>query len=264
MNNIREEMEARKNYLLGLQATSRAALEGAPQGTLRICGENERAQYYHRMNAEDSDGKYIGRNNRALAMQLAQKRYNEKVLISVQKELRAIEKYMIIMPETCAEDIYEKLHEARKKLIVPIRETDEQYIEEWQNRPYTGKLFEEGTPEIYTERGERVRSKSEVIIADLLNKEGIPYRYECPLKIAGRGMFYPDFTVLNVKRRKEIYWEHLGLMDEPSYVEKALHKISIFEENGIMPKDNLILTFETKNIPLNRKVIKGMIDKYIL
>lgn len=54
------------------------------------------------------------------------------------------------------------------------------------------------------------------------------------------------------------------MMDEPSYVEKVLHKISIFEENGIMSNDNLILTFETKNIPLNRKVIKGMIDKYIL
>lgn len=52
-----------------------------------------------------------------------------------------------------------------------------------------------------------MRSKSEVIIADLLNKEGIPYRYEFPLYLKEFNTVYPDFTILNVRKRKEIYWE---------------------------------------------------------
>ena len=42
-------------------------------------------------------------------------------------------------------------------------------------------------PLLETSRGERVRSKSEVIIADTLDRLKIPYRYEFPhqLKVTG-------------------------------------------------------------------------------
>ncbi len=262
MHQIKKMMETRKNYLLQLEAEKLEALREAPSGFLRICASRKRKQYYYRTNLRDLNGEYI--SDMELVRQLAQKRYDTKVISSIQKEIKAIENYCAACPGVQVEDVYERMHIARQELVVPVKETDEQYISTWENVQYVGKGFGEDLPEIYTERGERVRSKSEVIIADLLNKEGIPYRYECPLKITGRGIFYPDFTVLNVSKRKEIYWEHLGMMDDPVYVEKALHKIAAFEENGIMPNDNLILTFETGNIPLNRKVIKGMIDKYIL
>ena len=67
----------------------------------------------------------------------------------------------------------------------------------------------------YTSKGERVRSKSEVIIADVLNREGVPYRYEYPIYIKGIGKIYPDFTVLNIGIRKEMIWDHFGMMDDP-------------------------------------------------
>ena len=50
--------------------------------------------------------------------------------------------------------------------------------------------------EIYTERGERVRSKSEKIIADKLFLQNIPYHYERPIYLKGFGMVYPDFCCL--------------------------------------------------------------------
>ena len=73
---------------------------------------------------------------------------------------------------------------------------------------YQGKPFDASLPKLYTSREERVRSKSEIIIADTLSRESIPYRYECPLHIPDVGNIYPDFTVLNVAKRKELYWEH--------------------------------------------------------
>ena len=77
------------------------------------------------------------------------------------------------------------------------------------------------------------------------------------------GTVYPDFTVLNVKRRKELYWEHLGMMDDPEYVEKAMQKIAMYEENGIFPGESLILTYETRMNPISPKIVNLMISQYL-
>lgn len=103
----------------------------------------------------------------------------------------------------------------------PIVEPVEEFVRRWEEFQYKGKGFEEDDPEFYSDKGERVRSKSKVIIADLLNREGIPYRYECPIYLKGLGLRYPDFTTLNIRKRKEIYWEHFGRMDDPLYAENA-------------------------------------------
>jgi ATP-dependent DNA helicase RecQ len=65
-----------------------------------------------------------------------------------------------------------------------------------------------------TVSGEMVRSKSEVIIADLLAKDGISFEYEKDLEADGIG-FLPDFTLL--VNGKEYYWEHLGRLDLEQY-----------------------------------------------
>ena len=143
-----------------------------------------------------------------------------------------------------------------------LAETEEQYIQKWQDYSYQGKDFDTNMPEYYSAKMERVRSKSELIIADLLNKEEIPYRYECPIYLKGMGKIYPDFTVLNVKQRKEYYWEHFGMMDDPVYVKKTLQKITAYELNGIFPGEELIITYETRKNPLNRKVVNSIIRHY--
>ncbi|MBQ9321830.1 MAG: hypothetical protein IJ239_05705, partial [Eubacterium sp.] len=71
------------------------------------------------------------------------------------------------------------------------------YIRNWLDIQYPKKGFSEEGPEFYTSKGERVRSKSEVIIADTLARMGVPYRYEFPIRFSGTGTFHPDFTVLN-------------------------------------------------------------------
>lgn len=69
--------------------------------------------------------------------------------------------------------------------------------------------------------------------------------------------------VLNVKKRKEFYWEHLGMMDDLGYVEKALHKIAVYEQNGICLRENLILTYETSRNPLSQKMVMNRIECYL-
>ena len=108
-----------------------------------------------------------------------------------------------------------------------------------------------------------MRSKSEIIIANILNKNGIPYRYECPIKLKSGETYYPDFMVLNVRERKEMYWEHLGLMGDYDYRERNLAKILKYEANGLFMGDKLLLTFETSTQPLSTVTIERVVNKYL-
>jgi len=77
-----------------------------------------------------------------------------------------------------------------------------------------GEWYEEG--KIHSTLTEyMVRSKSEVIIANLLFDREIPFQYEAPL-FAPDGTFYlPDFTVK--WHGQDWYWEHLGRLDREDY-----------------------------------------------
>ena len=75
-----------------------------------------------------------------------------------------------------------------------------------------------------------VRSKSEVIIANMLFEEGIEnFQYEQPL-FAQDGTFYlPDFTIQ--WQGKTWYWEHLGMLDKPKYKKHWQEKEAWYKRN---------------------------------
>ena len=87
-----------------------------------------------------------------------------------------------------------------------------------------------------TARGEAVRSKSEVIIANLLNDRGIGYRYEEPLEINGLTK-YPDFTIEDDDTGQRYYWEHLGMLYDEGYRQRWEGKLDWFRTNGVLPRE---------------------------
>ena len=153
-------------------------------------------------------------------------------------------------------------------MVEPVLLSDAEFARRWLAVPYKGKGFEAGAPDLRTMNGERVRSKSEVIIADALERSGIPYKYESPRELSDGGVrVYPDFTCLNLRTRKEVLWEHLGMMDNPEYASMAVKKISSYLKNGFVLGVNLIVSMECSEKPLNhtevRKIIQGIfkVDK---
>ncbi len=263
MNKVKKELENRKKELLQLKKEKEHALQGVPKGTLRISCSQGRTQFYHRKEKEDRRGTYITEKEHNLIKRLAQKEYDQKVLRTVKEELRVVERCMAGYQVTEPEFIYEQMHKERKKLITPIRVSDEEYLKQWEAVEYLGKEFAENAPEYYTAKNERVRSKSEWMIANMLKDEGIPYRYEYPIKLKGLGQVHPDFMVLNTRNRKEYYWEHFGMMDDMEYLERALYKISMYEQNDIYVGEGLIVTYETVAHPLNPKEVISKIQRYL-
>lgn len=262
-NQLTTELQKRKQLLEGIITEKRNALQNAPDGELRFNCHGKRVQYYCRTDPKDTVGKYIKTSDHDFAITLAQKDYDKKVLNLAIGELRNINSLLKQYEKGRIETVYEKLREPRRKLIKPIVLTDEQYITSWQEVPYEKKGFSDDAPEFFTAKGERVRSKSEIIIADTLSRMHIPYRYEFPLKLKGIGTIYPDFTVLNVRLRKVFLWEHFGMMDDPEYSSKALAKINSYEKNGYYPGSQLILTHETSFRPIRTKLIEELISHYL-
>ncbi len=235
-----------------------------PSGRLRIIKKNNNDQYYWVQKKGDTNGVYISKNDINTAYDLAQKDYNRKALKLATEELERIESYLLCYPDHRVEDLYESYSPSRKKLINPAVIPEEQFVADWNNTVYEPLPFEDSSFSFYSASGIRVRSKAEVMIADMLEHYKIPYKYEYPLYLDGLSTVRPDFTCLNISKRKEFIWEHFGMMDNQSYANKNIKKITIYEQNGYMAGDNMILTFESSQVPLDSRVIKTKIEKYLL
>lgn len=232
-----------------------------PEGKLKCTKSNGSNQYY-------INGKYTSKNNMRLIQGVAQREYLEKVVPLLEKTL----KKMIILQETLEinsiEKYYESLCSARKELVVPLFNTTENIIKQHMQAEYEpGEFDEDNQTEFFSMNGERLRSKSELIIADELYKYNVPYRYEMPLILNDRGReitIRPDFTIINRSNGKKYIYEHLGMMDNPDYVEKNMRKLDLYEKNGFLLGKNLIITRETSDVPLIISVVKKYIENYFI
>ena len=249
-----QKLEKEKQILSQFKEKIESMLNTAPEGGLVIRTKRGKPQYYwSRAGKAES---YIKYNQIDFVKKLAQKSYFVNLQKHIANQLQAIQSFLESYSQISIDDIYEQLPDKRKELVDPIVLTDEQYRKQWQESHYTGKGFAVNDDEIITEKGERVRSKSEKMIADKLYMMDIPYKYEYPISLSSYGIVYPDFVVLNTIERKEVIIEHFGMMDNPEYSKNAVQKIEMYIKNGYIPGKNLILTFETSKKSLNIQMLE--------
>lgn len=131
-----------------------------------------------------------------------------------------------------------------------------------------GRFFEDNLIH-RTMRGEMVRSKSEVIIANALHAKGCDYLYEQPLTIDGVTK-YPDFTIEDMESGETFYWEHCGMLHVPTYRRRWEEKLAWYKDCGIRPRDEgggengtLIITQDEANGSIDSKIIHDFIEKEI-
>jgi hypothetical protein len=123
-----------------------------------------------------------------------------------------------------------------------------------------------------TERGDLVRSKSELNIADKLLANGIDYyQYEQPLRLKDGYERFRDFTIRNDARGVTFYWKHLGLLSDQEYERRWLKKLDGYRESGILPHEEgegengiLIITKDQPNGALDSSEIARIIRNVIL
>jgi exodeoxyribonuclease V alpha subunit len=104
------------------------------------------------------------------------------------------------------------------------------------DRYYAAHLIHRTRPSAAHPQGIMVRSKSEVIVADILTSLGISCEYEqkLPSKDNPNDFRLPDFTVSY--EGDTFYWEHLGMLSVPSYREAWDRKRQWYEDNGFLDR----------------------------
>ena len=264
MNSYINEMIRRKQELETAIANAEQVLRKSPLGSIRTTVSEGRVYYYRITKETSPKGKYIPKSHQDIIGKLIQKEYTKAFLKLAGKELKQINSFLkyqnVIPPERAVEKLY------RNKIdhVSPYLYSDDEYGRRWEKEPYLANDYKPVDKVYPTLKGEKVRSKSEALLADMYYELGVPYRYECALKFSNGKVRYPDFTLLDTKKRKLIYHEHMGLMEDDRYRKDNLSKLNEYRKNGIFTGRNLILTFEGPGYPFNIADIKKSTEEMFL
>ena len=260
MFKLDDELHERKAFLKKIEKKIKRFLKQAPPGKLRTNSSNGTVQY--RIIYEGTTTPtYISKSKLKPARVIAQRDYYLKALKTITAELEAIEHLILTRAISKIEELYNNTKKPRRMLIAPLTLTDEEYARQWERRTYYRKP-NTNSYKFETIKGETVRSKSEVIIANILFLLGIPYKYEYPLILPNGRTIYVDFLILDVKNRKEIWYEHFGMMGNVWYADDNTERFNNIVSAGLIPGDNFIATFETENKVLDTETILKIFEPY--
>lgn len=195
----------------------------------------------------------------------------------------------LILPNPCRllsrELLYTALTRQRDRIVVlyqgelsDLKKYTSPYYSESARR--LTNLFEKPMPVLVNDRfleqnlihrsgkGEPMRSKSEVIIADSLAEAKIDYAYELDLIGTDGQRRSPDFTIEDADSGITYYWEHCGMLENEQYRKRWERKLNWYQEQKILPIDKgggergtLIITRDDPNGGISSQQIKELIRK---
>ncbi len=266
MVNYKKELEIQLKELDSLLAKvskNQKGYKGLEPGKLRVTSSHGIPQYRF-VKDGSSCAQYLPAIEKEKIAMFAQREYDETLKAQLIQMKKRLNRFLKTYDPGSISDLYSNMCEGRKKLVTPVTPTDEMLIDIWM-ATYKGCLnpYEEA-PYIKTNRGECVRSKSEKILADYFYIKGIPYQFEPMFKQLSGKIVYPDFALLNLRKRKTYYWEHLGKVDEKDYASRNFEKLMDYEESGLIIGQNLIVTMETRERPLDIKLVEKKVHQFLL
>ncbi len=239
-----------------------SALQNAPLGELTVSAAKKQhyAPEYYRRVGESRE--YLAKNKGELVRALAQKEYDAKQLREAERLLAKLGRFT---DQTLTfQECYGSLRPERQALVEPDFLPDDMVRELWDNIQYESLGFSANYPEYYLTNDQRVRSLAERKIGNRLLERDILFLYEFPLRMQDGGLVYPDFTCLNLRTRTLYRWEHLGRLDEHSYIEKNLRKLERYRQSGFQLCVDLIVSQDTGGNPLSEREIDRLIDNFLV
>lgn len=235
-------------------------LRKMPEGTLTFRNNNGNIQFVQLLSYSEAGN--VLRKRRGittdthLTMKLARKKYLKISTELLLKEIDRLSKFIEQRTEPTPDNILKMLSEnwnhVPRSYLFPHKTNQEKWAAAEYRR--NGKNLHELRHT--TSRGLKVRSKSELLIAEKLDSYGIPYRYD---QVIGntRYIFSPDFTIKT--KRGFIYWEHCGKMSDSDYRAYNKWKLSQYESMKIVPWDNLIITYDQNDGDFDMRIIESEI-----
>ncbi len=264
MKDLQETLIAQKEYHERLLADFEKEYLLLPPGNL--LREKHQNHFHYYLYGEDRKKIYLRKTEKVLIGQLLRKRFLKKALPQLRRNLCALNTAL----KACAkivEPVFQPYEESERIFDVNKSESGSNYKlsreeKTWLAMPSKKNGYHQESLLHLTANGEKVRSKSEALIAGLLNSYHIPYKYEEELLLEER-TYYPDFTIRRPKDGKIFYWEHFGLVEDPEYARKMDRKIAEYRQSGISQWDNLIASYDTKGA-INIQMIQNLIKAFLI
>ena len=221
-----------KNYEYELNDTIKK-LQKLPDGYLK-----KRRKFYNHI----TDAGEIGiTKNPTLIRLLRWKKFLLARKKQLENNIAAISHAVDNLDNRTPKEIIQSLSSAYQD--APITDFYHPSITDWLAAPYKENPIPIKGRRYFTKNGVQVRSKSELLIANLLEEYNIPYQYDCAIILGGKTKF-PDFIIKRPSDGKLIIWEHFGGLNIPGYGEKMSEKMELYMQHGFTPLETLIYTFE--------------------
>lgn len=141
------------------------------------------------------------------------------------------------------------------------------YYHKWEKSKYPQIKYKENSKLNVCRDGYRVRSKSEIIIYDILKSLGIPFHYEEQIIMTddtGTEVYKcPDFLI-PMRNGKTCILEHCGMLRDPQYMQSVVNKLQLYMRNGYVLNDNLFITMDDFQGHINAFAAEQLIRRMIL
>ena len=262
----KEEINNIKNRLAERRINLKKELADLPEGELMIIEQDGIKKYLQRITAtgnKKKERRYGIKRKPDILNGLVRKKYVLKALEVLDKDISIMERTERWYKETDENSVMNSFVEKNPELSQAIYSNS--VIDEAEWKRHAGRIehyHPENLKQIAAD-GTKMRSKNEVYIASRLDHHNLLYRSDCQTGI--KGLYYtPDFTIVRKRDGKIVYWEHLGMMDDNDYRKDNKLKIEEYEKHGIVPWDNLILTYDSPGGGLRADLIEAMIIGWLL
>ena len=237
-------------------------LKACPKGELFLRKNGNHMKWFVTVKGRKS--KYLPKKERELAVQLAAKKL-DKARLTETRRRRALESQIV---GTIEETVKEALTPEKYDHLIQLAGSEapkswDEEVRRWAAEEYPEYQGYAESLRISTRSGRKVRSKSELMICNLLEELEIPYRYEDTLAIDGM-VFHPDFLLRHPRTGAYYILEHFGMLDDEEYTRNMLNKLYHYSSAGFVLYQNLIPFGETKDHPFDINIIEKLLRAIFL
>lgn len=219
---------------------------------------------------KDKQGRYKRKTitgDRQMVTLLARKVYLREEAAELEKAMKLVRQflrqYQPVTAETILAGLPHRFQDLPKDWFftsqnTQFRRSQETDADRWAKAPYRQSGYRpEGRTKI-TSRGLHVRSMAEVVCCERFYHHNLAFRYEAVVEIDGYA-FAPDFTIMRRRDGKLFFWEHCGRPHDPEYMRRHKWKLEVYEKAGIVPWDNLIVTYGDRDGNVDVREIEAAI-----
>ena len=251
--NFKEMTQREIEYEKRLAQDYKRKVKTLPGGCLN-CKRTESGAEYYLVERKTRKQTYVPKNQENMVDEIKLRKRLEISISILEKNIAAQEKMLMKYQPYEFNNI--------EKIIPKIYRTQPPPTEEKVHIKDRIRVFDDGVIHL-TSFGLKVRSKSEVMIAELLKSKQVEFEYERPLilknALGENVKIHPDFTFTG-RYGDKLYWEHFGLLGTRQYRADVLKKMETYIINGIMPSVRLFMTAESADGSIDAGVIMRTIE----